>query len=212
MHRGFIKFWRKIDDWEWINNPNVLVVFFHCVRLANFKEKKWQGVTIKRGSFITSYEKLANVCGLSVHRTRTALDKLKASELAIKTTNKYTVISINNYSEYNDSGKQMANKWQTNGKQMATTKEYKKDKNIKRLTGIDKSLKDELPKDKLVLLSNKYHLSLQGIKDYKESYILWIKQKPTDKNRQNRSMSATVEAWIKRDLKSKNVKKEGQFL
>lgn len=163
-----------------MRNPNVLVLFFHCVLLANIETKRWQGTVIKRGSFVTSYDHLAEETGLSYHQVRTALDKLKLSELAVKTTNKYTVISVNNYEQYND----VADKWQTNGRQMATTKEYKKKNPLlsptKSFDDVTEEYAKQLMKEKhltgktaseLIEEWKDYHLSKGDIiKDYRASF------------------------------------------
>ena len=127
-------------EWEWYTDTNVKVVFIHCLLKANFTQKNWRGITIERGSFITSYTTLARELNLSVKQVRLAIEKLKRTgELAIKTTNKYSIITIKNYDEYQSQdiqeGKQedtqRANKGQTKGKQRATTNNDKNDKNDK---------------------------------------------------------------------------------
>lgn len=137
---GFIKLHRKMLEWEWYTDTNVKVVFIHCLLKANFTQKNWRGITIERGSFITSYANLARELNLSVKQVRLAIEKLKRTgELAIKTTNKYSIITIKNYDEYQSQGiqedkqedTQKANKGQTKGKQRATTKNDKNEKNDK---------------------------------------------------------------------------------
>ena len=102
-----------MKKWEWIGKPNTVAVWLHCLLSANWEEKRWQGITIKRGSFITSYKNFSEHVGLSVQQTRTALANLQSTgELIIKSTNKYTEISINNYIEYQLNNKQTTNKQQ----------------------------------------------------------------------------------------------------
>lgn len=132
---GYIKLHRQLLEWEWYNNINIKTLFIHCLLRANHADKKWQGILIKKGSFITSYENLSIETGLSIHKIRTALDKLKMTgEVASKTTNQYSIITINNWDRFQiddkQNDKQTANEWQTNGKRMATNKNDKNDKNI----------------------------------------------------------------------------------
>ena len=100
---GHIKLFRKFLKWEWYNDEHTKTVFLHCLLRANWKEQKFQGITISRGSFVTSYQKMAeelstNKQKLSVQSVRTALKHLvSTNELTIKTTNKYTIITVNNY-------------------------------------------------------------------------------------------------------------------
>ena len=138
MYRGHIKIWRKIKDWEWIDIPNVFYLFFRMTLMANWEDKKWHGILIKRGSFITSVALLVQQTKLSTQQVRTALNKLKSTnEITIKTTNIYTHISINNYDKYQDHNKQlnkrMTNEQQTDDKRITTTKEYKELKNNKNI-------------------------------------------------------------------------------
>jgi len=135
----FIKVNRKITDWEWYKNFPAYKVFTHCLFKANWKEGKFEGETIPRGSFVTSVGNLAKETGLSVQQVRTALNKLKSTnEITIKTTNKFTVINVVNYSNYQDDKRvsnkdynrdvnnQITNEQQTNNKQITTIEEVKK--------------------------------------------------------------------------------------
>ena len=157
---GFVKIHRKIVDWEWYTDINVKVLFLHCLLMANHKDNNWRGITIERGSFVTSYGKLADETGLSIQKVRTALKKLKSTgEITIKTTNKYTVISIKNYDLYQQkdaeqqaeqqtNNKQITNKQQTNNKQITTNKNDKNDKNDKKYIDIVES--DHIPYKEIV--------------------------------------------------------------
>ena len=128
---GWIKLHRSFIDWEWYDQPNMVWLFIKCLMLANHEDKKWHGIDIKRGSFITSYENLSSKkAQVSVQQVRTALKRLKLTgEITIKTTNQYTHISINNYDEYQSlntqNNKQITNKKQTDNKRITTTKELK---------------------------------------------------------------------------------------
>jgi hypothetical protein len=102
---GWIKLHRKILDWEWYRDANTMRVFLHCILLANHEDLKWKGQVIKKGSFVSSYTKLAEELNLSPKQIRTALDKLKNSEnVAGKWAGQYSIITVKNYSL-----------WQTNG-------------------------------------------------------------------------------------------------
>ena len=116
---GYIILFRKFLNWEWYKNEVTKSVFLHCILKANWEEKKFEGEIIKRGSFITTLEKLANELGYTISQIRTALKHLVlTNDLAIKTTNKFRVITVVNYELYQDiskqNDKQIANKSQTN--------------------------------------------------------------------------------------------------
>lgn len=141
---GWIKLHRKMIEWEWYNDNNTKVVFLHLLLTANHKDKKWQGITIKRGQKITSLQHLAEETNLTIRQVRTSLSKLKStSEITIKSTNKFTLVTIEKYSDYQDrdeendkqndkqDDKRMTNERQTNDKQTTTNKNEKNDKNDK---------------------------------------------------------------------------------
>ena len=131
---GFIVINRNILDWEWFTDPNTLLVFMYLLIKANWKDKTWGKRKIKRGQLVTSLAKIAEETGLSVKNVRTALAHLEqTNQVANLSTPQYRIITIKNYSKYQDvankpakqrqsNGKQTANERQTDGKQTATTK------------------------------------------------------------------------------------------
>lgn len=125
----WVKLYTKLLNWEWYSDINIKVLFIHCLLKANYKDKEWQGTIIKRGSFVTSREKLSEETSLTVQQIRTALKKLKSTnEITIDTTNKYTIISIVNYEMYQqnnqENNQQITNNQPTNNQQITTTSEY----------------------------------------------------------------------------------------
>jgi hypothetical protein len=206
--QGWIKLHRSILDWEWYDEINTFKVFLHCLLRANHKEKKWRGQTIKAGSFITSYANLSVECKLSTQQVRTALNKLRdTKELAIKTTNKYTMITVCKYDSYqvleNQNNKQITNNQQTNNNQITTNKNDNNDNNEKKLNikaEIQNSqmwiesvfMKRKISLDKgLIYLGN--FLDSQedlvgdgnglnrNIEDIKNHFVNWLDKKPKDK-------------------------------
>lgn len=111
---NFIKIDRKILEWEWYRNEHTKNVFLHCLLKANWKEGKFEGKTVPRGSFITSIKKIALELDLTEDEVKTALKHLlKTGELTKQTTNKYTVITVSNYELYQEVTKQNQNNSQT---------------------------------------------------------------------------------------------------
>ena len=53
MDGGFIKIDRGILDWEWYSDINTTRLFIHLILKANWKDGRFQGQEIKRGSFVT---------------------------------------------------------------------------------------------------------------------------------------------------------------
>jgi hypothetical protein len=139
---GYIKLFRSIENWEWYTDLPTFKLFTHCLIRANHKPKKWHGITIESGTFVTSYERLSRETGLSVRSVRTSLDKLKLTgEVTSHATNRFTLISVVKWADYqsqededdkqNDTQPvtQTTNKRQTNDKQTTTNKNDKNEKN-----------------------------------------------------------------------------------
>lgn len=98
---GWICLYKKLINWEWYQDGNTCRLFIHLLLLANYEDKTWQGQLIKRGQLITSSEHLAKDLNLSRQQVRTAINKLKStSEITTKSTNKYTLITIEKYEDY----------------------------------------------------------------------------------------------------------------
>jgi len=139
---GFIKIHRKFINWEWYDDINTKVLFIHLILKANYTDKNWHGIEVKRGSLITSTQNLSTELGVSIRQVRTSLTKLKStSELTIKTTNKYSLISITYYDKYQSNDKQYVsqttNERQSNDNQTTTTKESKEYKEGKEVNIYD---------------------------------------------------------------------------
>lgn len=97
----YIKLSRKITEWEWYSDINVSRLFVHLLISVNWKDGRFQGVEIPRGSMATSYNSLADQTGLSVMQIRTAVKKLNLTgEITVKQHPKFSVITVNNYNTY----------------------------------------------------------------------------------------------------------------
>lgn len=68
---------------------------------ANWKDGKFEGKVIPRGSFVSSIPKLSSETSLTQREIRTSIEHLKKTgEVTVKTTNRYSVFTINNYCLY----------------------------------------------------------------------------------------------------------------
>ena len=128
---GHIKIDRRILEWEWYKDLNTCRLFFHLLLRANWKDGRFQGMEIPRGSLVTSYNNLAAETGLSVKNVRTALKHLETTEeVAVNRHPKFSVVTIKNYNLYQSdgivNGSQAASNRQATGKQVATIEEVKK--------------------------------------------------------------------------------------
>jgi len=104
---GRISLHRKILGWEWYTDINTCRLFIHMLLKANWKEGKFRGTTVPRGSFVSSLDKLSEETSLTKREIRTAISHLKMTgELTVKTTNKYSVFTIQKYDLYQSDGTQ----------------------------------------------------------------------------------------------------------
>lgn len=152
MDGGFIKIDRGILDWEWYSDINTTRLFIHLILKANWKDGRFQGQEIKRGSFVTSYLKLAEETELTVNQVRTSLNKLKSTgEITVKSQSKFSVITVKNYCLYQDISQsnhsQITDKPQTNHSQITTIEESKKVRREEIKKRVSKDTPKETPED-----------------------------------------------------------------
>lgn len=103
MDGNYIKVSRGILDWEWWSDINTTRVFLYMLIKANWKDGKFKGIDIPRGSFVASIASIANGTSLTQDEVRTAIKHLISSQTITKqSTNKYTVFSVLNYELYQD--------------------------------------------------------------------------------------------------------------
>jgi hypothetical protein len=102
---GWIKLYRQLITNGWLKNHNVCIFWIYCLLKATKDPTKvitgFQEVNLEPGQFIFGRRKASEETGLSERETRTCLDFLKKAEnLTIKTTNKFSIISIVNWEPY----------------------------------------------------------------------------------------------------------------
>lgn len=101
MDNGFIILHRKIKDWQWYSDNNARGLFIHLILFANHEKKKWLNTEIERGQIVVGRKELSKTLGISQQSIRTSLTKLKSTnEITIKSTNKYSIITLINYNQY----------------------------------------------------------------------------------------------------------------
>lgn len=98
---GWIKLHRKITEWDWYDDANTFRLFIHLLLMANSKEAKWRGITIKRGEYLTGRKVLADELKLTEQEIRTSLKHLEnTQEIVVQSTNRFSIISICKYEDY----------------------------------------------------------------------------------------------------------------
>lgn len=132
--KGWIKLHRSLLEWEWYEDRNCFRLFIYLILKANHEDNRYRGEVIKRGTLVTSLDKLSNDTGISVRSIRTSLKKLEmTNELTLRKNTKGTVIQIVKYDNYQLQTNEMTNKCQTSAKQVPTKKNIKNEKNNKKV-------------------------------------------------------------------------------
>lgn len=112
---GYILIHRKLLNWQWYKDSNTLHLFIDLLLDANYEDSKVGFQIIKRGQCLTSLKRIHENTGLTYQQIRTSLSKLeKSGEINKQTTNRYSIITINKYNNYQELNKQTTNKQQTN--------------------------------------------------------------------------------------------------
>lgn len=147
---GFVAFPRGLTAWEWYDDPHTCRLFFHLMLTANWEPKNWHGIVVSPGSRVASIQGLATETGLTIQNVRTSLKRLKSTGyLTIKTTNKYSVVSINRWLELTGSNRQSNNQLtfnqQSTNNQLTTTKPLKQINNITSSFPLPPSQQGEAP-------------------------------------------------------------------
>ncbi len=142
---GFIKLHRKIAKWEWYQDANTFRLFVHLLLIANHEDKRWQGKEVKRGQTITGRKALSKSLKLSQQQIRTSLNKLKStSEITIKATNKFSLITLTHYDSYQSRDQIATNKTTSYAHNGQPTSNHKQE--LKELKEVkDKGKKWQIP-------------------------------------------------------------------
>jgi len=136
---GWVKIHRKLTDWEWFTERHMARLFLYLLLSANHKPKKWRGTMVGVGQLITGRKALALKTGVSEQSIRTCLARfVSTGEITIKSTNKYSIITICNYSTYqiveNGINQQLTSNQPTTNQQSTTNKKVKNVKKEKKRT------------------------------------------------------------------------------
>lgn len=120
-NKGWIKIHRRLLDWEWYSDTNMVRLFLHLLLKANTDNRRWQGREVPRGSLITSRAKLEAETGLSQKTIRTCLARLIATgEIEVEATNRFSLVTICNFDNYQESEQdERPTNGQQNGQQTA---------------------------------------------------------------------------------------------
>lgn len=137
LNTGFIKLYRSVKNGGWLKNHKLWAFWSYCLLKASHKEHQVivgnQQVTLKAGQFIFGRKKATEEINLSTQEVRTCLNKLKRfGNIIVKSTNKYSIITIVNWDFYQgyegQATSKITNKQPVDNQQVTT---YKKGKNVR---------------------------------------------------------------------------------
>jgi len=227
MNNGWIKLHRKFIKWGWYQKSEMVHLFLHFLLLANHEENEWQGNKIKKGQFITGLDKLKQDTGISAQTLRTCIGRLKSTgEITNKSTNRFRLITIVNWVDYQDKDKlltskstgKLTNNQHTTNKQLTANKKLKNDKN-------DKEVEEKTPTKKPVkkdfielleeaLIDFKDKLPNDILKVEVQKFILYWTEKNPNGKKEKWEMQSTFDvkrrlaSWLKNTEKWDKQKKQ----
>lgn len=125
---------------------------------ANWKDGRFQGTTVPRGSFVSSLQNLSSETGLTIREIRTAISHLKTTgEVTSEGHNKYSVFTVVNYDLYQSSDTQTDTQatWERHSNDILTTtieerKEGKKERREEKKKGTKVPKEKYFPTDDLL--------------------------------------------------------------
>ncbi|MFV0395653.1 MAG: hypothetical protein ACK5LC_14915 [Coprobacillaceae bacterium] len=205
---GYIKLYRKIKNSPIWADPFKYKLWNLCLMKATHTEQKYlignSVITLNKGQFVTGRNALESefndgaskkntIDGLTLMRWLDLFADLEM--LNIKKTNKYSVVTVNNWSKY------QIDEQQANNKRTSTEHQLNTNKNVKNVNN-DKNELKEREKEKygifenVLLTSLEYekvcYIKAEEIIDSLSSYI-------ESKGKSYKSHYATIINWAKRD-------------
>ena len=176
MDNWYIKIHRKILEWEWYDDINTKILFLHILLKANWEDKKWHWIEIKRWELLTWRKILALETQLTEQQVRTSLNKLKSTnEITIKTTKQYSIIKAINYDNYQQQiTNNSTNEQPTSNQRVTTTKELKELKELKEDNNIIEPKGSEQSSTEIVIKEDKRDLDIDLIIESIKNCNEWI--------------------------------------
>jgi hypothetical protein len=147
---GWVKMHRRLKEWEWYKDSHMVHLFNHILLTANHEPGRWQGVDVNIGELVVGRKTLSEETGISEQSVRTCLKRLKSTgEVTIKSTNKFSLITVVNWDYYQGNGEESTSISTSNltNNQPATNQQLTTNKKERRKEGKEgKRKKEEPPK------------------------------------------------------------------
>lgn len=205
---SYIRLNRKILDWEWYGDINTCRLFIHMLLKANWKDGEFKGIHIPRGSFVSSFGKLAEETQLTVDEVRTAVKHLiSTKEITKQPYSKYTVFTVNNYDKFQNVPSILQDDSQSNPNEIPKSSQgnpnsirKKEDKECKNLSILEHESKENLSTfQQPTLLEVQQYAEQKGIHtDVQKFYCYYSEREWKDKNgKPITNWKNTLEYWGK---------------
>ena len=209
---GFIKIHRKLLEWGWYQDNTVKAVFLHLLLTASFKDCEWMGEKVKKGQVIIGMQKLADDLGFSRQQVRTAINKLKkTNEITTKSTNRYTVVTILNWEEYQDKEENKEpSKNQLKAFKEPHLKKVENENNEKKVKNISNAEKEDIALIKLPLKDgSQFSITEKMVCEWQEIYSdtdvfrelkkmrVWSEANP-EKRKTKKGIMRFITGWLAR--------------
>ena len=221
---GFIKLHRKLVAWGWYQDYVVKDVFLHLLLTANFKPTPWKDRILDEGQVVIGSQSLAAELGFSRQQVRTALKKLKSTnEITIESTNKFSVITIVNWRDYQSSENfstskstnTATNNQPTNNQQITNNQPQRKNvKNVKNIKNGKKREGTRTPRGEFqnVFLSapELQELKTRYPNDY-ETKIERLSRYLASTGKKYRDHYATLIDWLQEDAAQEQPKSKSSY-
>lgn len=191
-NQGWVKIHRKMLDNPISKKPSWSWLWVYLLLKANHDEKRFifnnKDIVVKRGQLLTGLHVLRKETGITIQSIRSALLYLKSTkQITIEATNKYSVITINNYEYYQEVTNKPTNQQQTSNKPATTNKNDKNEKNNintaeETSAMVEKSIKD-IEKDERIrheyqFLGLEIHSELKAPVNKKSEFIRIMRDYP----------------------------------
>ena len=197
IHRKLIKHWCASD-------PNFLAVWIRLLSDANFENQKrlFNGtlIELKRGQLIYGRNAFSKKSGVSVSKLRRIIRILEIDQMiSQQKTNKYTIISITKYEDYQLVDQQTASRRPADDHQTTTPKERKEGKEHKSKKGSRLSDDWTLPGEYRVHAIEK-GIHENNVSDLAEAFKdHWLAK--AGKDGVKLDWFATWRTWVRNDIK-----------
>jgi len=184
---GWISIHRKLQDSPIFKDSVAVHLWLYLLLSANHKENKIlignKMVIIPRGSLLTGRKSLANAINCNESKI-TRLLKLFENEQQIEqqTFSKYRLISISNYSQYQD------NEQQVNSKRTASEQQVNTNNNVNNTNNDNNKSKDISPQNLKVLMTHDFRPNANNKK--------WLNDSNIPEHKQNELIRDFIDYWI----------------